>query len=164
MADAFETQCRSHAFDALSFEDRFSMLVDKEWDQRRNTKLAKLIRMAEFRHPNACMEAIEYHPDRKLDKSQMLELSTCGYIIDSHHIILKGASGNGKTYIACALGIAACRPENCLKSLKHEPSKVRLSSAPSLNHRAGMNGSVPNRMQQYPKPSLTVSSIMPMKS
>jgi DNA replication protein DnaC len=109
MADAFESQCHNHAFDSLSFEDRFSMLVDKEWEQRRNTKLAKLIRFAKFRHPNACMEAIEYHADRQLDKSQMLELSTCGYIIDSHHIILKGASGNGKTYIACALGIAACR-------------------------------------------------------
>ena len=39
----------------------------------------------------------------------MLEFSTCHYITDDHHIILKGASGNGKTYIACALGIAACR-------------------------------------------------------
>ncbi|MDU7028134.1 MAG: ATP-binding protein [Clostridiales bacterium] len=37
----------------------------------------------------------------------MLEFSTCRYISDDHHIILKGASGNGKTYIACALGIAA---------------------------------------------------------
>ena len=51
------------------------------------------------------MEAIEYHPDRNLDKGQMLEFSTCRYISDDHHIILKGASGNGKTYIACALGI-----------------------------------------------------------
>lgn len=60
-------------------------------------------------YPNACVESIEYHPDRKLDKSQMLEFSTCRYISDDHHIILKGASGNGKAYIACALGIAACR-------------------------------------------------------
>ena len=44
-----------------------------------------------------------------LDKGQMLEFSTCRYISDDHHIILKGASGNGKTYIACALGTAACR-------------------------------------------------------
>lgn len=109
MADAFESQYHNQAFESLSFEDRFSMLVDKEWDQRRSTKLTRLIRFAGFRHPNACIEAIEYHQDRKLDRSQMLELSTCRYILDSHHIILKGASGNGKTYIACALGIAACR-------------------------------------------------------
>lgn len=109
MANAFETQCDDSAFDGLSFEDRFGMLVDKEWDKRKNTKLMKLIHTADFRYPNACMEDIEYHADRKLDKAQMLDFYNCRYISESHHIIMKGASGNGKTYIACALGIAACR-------------------------------------------------------
>lgn len=109
MADAFETQCNDPSFAGFSFEDRFGMLVDREWDKRKSTKLDKLIRTAGFRYPNACMEDIEYHMDRNLDKSQMMELATCRYITDSHHVILKGASGNGKTYIACALGNAACR-------------------------------------------------------
>ena len=110
MSDAFENQCNNPAtYDRLSFEDRFGMLVDKEWDKRKSTKLDKLIRSAGFRYPNACVENIEYHADRKLDKAQMLEFSTCRYISEDHHIILKGASGNGKTYIACALGITACR-------------------------------------------------------
>lgn len=110
MADAFENQCADAAtYQNLSFEDRFGMLVDREWEKRKNSKLQKLIRNAGFRYPNASVEAIEYHPDRNLDKGQMLEFSTCRYIADDHHIILKGASGNGKTYIACALGIAACR-------------------------------------------------------
>ena len=110
MADAFENQCNdTKSYEHLSFEDRFGMLVDKEWDKRKSTKLQKIIRDAGFRYPNACVEDIEYHADRNLDKSQMLEFSTCRYIADSHHIILKGASGNGKTYIACALGIAACK-------------------------------------------------------
>lgn len=47
--------------------------------------------------------------DRHLDKGRMLRLSTCNYVDEGRHIILKGASGNGKTYIACALGNAACR-------------------------------------------------------
>jgi DNA replication protein DnaC len=109
MADAFEAQCNDQSYDSFGFEDRLGMLVDKEWDKRKNSKLQKLIRTADFRYPNACMEDIEYHVDRKLDKAQMLEFSTCRYISENHHIILKGASGNGKTYIACALGIAACR-------------------------------------------------------
>ena len=109
MADAFEAQCNDQSYDGFCFEDRFGMLVDKEWDKRKNSKLQKLIRTADFRYPNACMEDIEYHVDRKLDKAQMLEFSTCRYISQNQHIILKGASGNGKTYIACALGIAACR-------------------------------------------------------
>jgi len=110
MADAFECQCNDgQTYESLSFEDRFGMLVDKEWDKRKSTRLQKIIRDAAFRYPNACMEDIEYHADRKLDKAQMTEFSTCRYITDNHHIILKGASGNGKTHIACALGIAACR-------------------------------------------------------
>ena len=110
MADAFENQCSDpKTYEDLDFEDRFGLLVDKEWEKRRNTRLDKLIRNAGFRYPNACVEDIEYHADRKLDKGEMIALSTCKYIHDNHHIILKGASGNGKTYIACALGIAACR-------------------------------------------------------
>lgn len=86
MSDAFECQCRDpETYQGLSFEDRFGMLVDKEWDKRKSTKLQKLIRSAEFRYPNACMEDIEYHPDRNLDKGQMLEFSTCRYISDDHH-------------------------------------------------------------------------------
>jgi DNA replication protein DnaC len=57
----------------------------------------------------ACIEKIEYYPDRKLDKAEMLRLATCKYIEQGHHIILEGASGNGKTWIANALGNAACR-------------------------------------------------------
>lgn len=109
MADNFELQCNDPVFNDFSFEDRFAMLVDKEWDKRKSNKMLKLISSAEFRYPNACMEDIEYHADRKLDKGQMLTFSTCRYISENHHIILKGASGNGKTYIACALGMAACR-------------------------------------------------------
>ena len=110
MADAFEGQCNdSKTYEGLPFEDRFGMLVDKEWDKRKSTKLQKIICDAGFRYPNACVEDIEYHADRNLDKAQIIEFSTCRYIIESHHIILKGASGNGKTNIACALGIAACK-------------------------------------------------------
>ncbi len=55
------------------------------------------------------MEDIEYIEDRHFDKGKMLRFATCGYVDEERHIILKGASGNRKTYIACALGNAACR-------------------------------------------------------
>ena len=59
MSDAFERQCADPGtYQSLSFEDRFAMLVDREWDKRKSTKLQKFIRDAEFRYPNACMEAI----------------------------------------------------------------------------------------------------------
>ena len=109
MAGAFEDQCRTGGLQSLSFEDRFGILVDREWESRRNNRLARLIRSAGFRYPGACMEDIEYHADRKLDRGKLLRLSGCGYIRDSRHIIIMGASGSGKTYLSNALGVAACR-------------------------------------------------------
>ena len=55
------------------------------------------------------MEAIEYYEDRELDKGLIINLATCAYIRDNHHVVLKGATGTGKSYIANALGVAACR-------------------------------------------------------
>lgn len=109
MADSFAAQLTDKSYQSLSFEDRFGIVVDAEWSKRQSNKLSRLIRLSNFRYPNACIEDIEYHPDRKLNKSQILQLSTCRYIHEGHHIILEGASGNGKTYISCALGVAACR-------------------------------------------------------
>ena len=76
---------------------------------RKNNKLSRLIKKAEFRFTQACVEDIEYHTDRRLDKAQITQLSTCNYVQEKHNIIIMGASGNGKSYIGCALGISACR-------------------------------------------------------
>jgi DNA replication protein DnaC len=109
MAEAFTSQTGDKDYASLTFEERFGMIIDQEWGKRRSNKLQKLIRTAGFRYPNACMESIEYHEDRKLNKSQLLQFSTCRYIQEGHHLIIEGPSGNGKTFLACALGNAACR-------------------------------------------------------
>ncbi|ADI00455.1 IS21-like element helper ATPase IstB [Salisediminibacterium selenitireducens] len=109
MAEKYLEQLRVAEYQELSFEDRFSLLVDIEWTRSQNNKLDRLIKNAEFRDTQASIENIEYHPDRKLSKAQILRLSTGNYIEEHHNIIIKGASGNGKTYIGCALRIAACR-------------------------------------------------------
>lgn len=99
----------AESYGQLGFEDRLALLVDSEWNRRQENKLNRLIRSAHFSDPSATMEGIEYIEDRHLDKGKMLRFATCNYIDEGHHIILKGASGNGKTYISCALGNAACR-------------------------------------------------------
>lgn len=110
MAQSFEEQLNDHAtYGNLSFEERFGLMIDAEWAKRQANKLDRNIKLAHFYNPEACIEAIEYHPDRKLDKAMILRLATCKYIEQQHHIILEGASGNGKTWIANALGISACR-------------------------------------------------------
>ena len=96
-------------FRELSFEDRLALLVDAEWNRRQKNKYQRCLHNARLSIPNATVEGIEYYEDRKLSRKDFTLLSTCKYIEDEHHIIFKGASGNGKTYLACALGEAACR-------------------------------------------------------
>lgn len=93
----------------LSFEDRFGMLVDAEWTSRKNNRLKRLIRKADYTFPNACLEDIEYRDDRKLDRPLITRLGTCNYVDECHNIIILGATGSGKTYLANAFGITASR-------------------------------------------------------
>ena len=110
MASELERQLSdSDSFRELSFDDRLAMLVDAEWNRRQAKKYKRCLDKAKLSIPNATVEGIEYYEDRKLSKKNFTVLSTCKYIEDEHHIIFKGASGNGKTYLACALGEAACR-------------------------------------------------------
>lgn len=109
MAEAYRQQLEDPAMKELLFEERFGLMVDAEWSRRKSNHLKKLIRQAEFNIPNAAIEDIEYHTDRKLNKEQITRLSTCNYIAEKHNIIILGASGAGKTYLSCAFGVAACR-------------------------------------------------------
>ena len=119
MAAELERQLEDPStYGTLGFEDRLGLLVDAEWNRRQANKLARYIKNAHFAAPNATIEGIEYHEDRKLDKAQILRFATCQYIQEGHHIILKGASGNGKTYLACALGHAACRKFRSVKYIR----------------------------------------------
>ena len=110
MASELERQISdAESFRELSFEDRLALLVDAEWNRRQKNKYKRCLHNARLSIPNATVEGIEYYEDRKLSRKDFTLLSTCKYIEDEHHIIFKGASGNGKTYLACALGEAACR-------------------------------------------------------
>ena len=93
----------------MTFDERLAQLVDAEWRKRQASKLKKCMNDACLRYRRAQIEDVEYYPDRKLSKAKMNELATCSFVDNGHHIILHGDSGNGKTFIGCALGNAACR-------------------------------------------------------
>ena len=109
MANQFAVQLADDRYSNMSFEDRFSLLVDAEWANRKSNQLKRLIQGAGYVFPNACVEDIEYRPERKLSREQLLRLSTCAYLLECYNVVLMGATGAGKSYIACALGIAANR-------------------------------------------------------
>jgi DNA replication protein DnaC len=107
MAKSFQNQMNDSAAGELNFEDRFSMLVDAEWTARKNNRLKRLMRKADFEFPGASLEDIEYREDRHLDKALITRLSACTYVDERHNLILLGATGSGKTFLSNAFGSKA---------------------------------------------------------
>ena len=74
MANALKDQLVDPQFQNMTFEDRLGLLVDAEWNARKNNHLNKLIRQATFSDPGACLENVEYLPDRGLKQEKLLRL------------------------------------------------------------------------------------------
>jgi DNA replication protein DnaC len=94
--------------DALGFEERFGMLVQREYDERQERRLKNRLGKAKLREP-ACFEDIDYKQPRGLDRSVMQRLGSCQWVKDHQNVLLTGATGLGKTWLACALVHKACR-------------------------------------------------------
>lgn len=109
MSDAFRTQISDPKMKEISFEDRFGMLVDIEYSNRKSNSLKRLIRNAGFDQPDAYIGDINYTSGRKLNRSLIERLATCEYITEHRNLFITGATGSGKTYLACAFGMEACR-------------------------------------------------------
>ncbi len=108
MVRAFEEQTQRADYQALTFEERLGLLVDVEVEERENRRLFRYLKSAKLRD-NACVEDIEFHKQRGLERALILELSECRWITAHQNALVVGATGVGKTYIACALAQAAIR-------------------------------------------------------
>ena len=105
MSDAFRTQLEDPKMKEIPFEDRFGMLVDIEYSNRKSNSLKRLIRGAGFDQPDAYIGDINYTSGRKLNRSLIERLATCEYITEHRNLFITGATGSGKTYLACALPV-----------------------------------------------------------
>lgn len=109
MAKAWEEQQRSSDAAGLSFDERFGLLVDAEWLHRENARFARYVKEARLRLGQACIEDIHYPARRELDRAQIRQLASCRWVHEHQNVLVSGATGTGKTYIACALAHQACR-------------------------------------------------------
>lgn len=107
--EALEEQNELSSFQELSFEERLSLLVDREFSKRKSNRIQRLIQPAKFQNPDACIENIHYGPERRLDKQIVLELASGQYITHARNVNIFGATGTGKSYLGQALGQRACR-------------------------------------------------------
>lgn len=109
MSDAFRNQLNDPKMKDVPFEDRFGMLVDIEFSNRKNNRLKSLIKKAEFDQTEAYIGDIDYTSGRKLNKDLIKRIATCEYITEHRNLFITGATGCGKTYMSCAFGMEACK-------------------------------------------------------
>ena len=106
MADAFLDP--EPGSDSLSFEERFALLVEKEWYAKKSARISRLRAGAHF-GMEACLEDIEYGKDRNISRKDISTIGSCAFIGQKLNVIISGKTGTGKSYLACAIGNAACR-------------------------------------------------------
>lgn len=107
MLESLQEQLQQSSVQSLSFEDRVSLMVDREWWFRENNRIKRRLKDANLRQ-TASMEDIDYDPTRGLSKAVMQTLSSCGWVREHHNLLLIGPTGTGKSFIASALGHKAC--------------------------------------------------------
>lgn len=108
MAASLQTQLEQvGTYDALAFTERLTLLLDQEALSRDNRKQQRLIAQARFRVA-AHLQDLDYHASRHLKRDQIAQLATSDWIAKGQNVLITGPCGSGKTYLACALGEAAC--------------------------------------------------------
>lgn len=108
MADGFRQQMEQPQYAELSFEERLGLLVDREATWRENRRLQTRLYAAKLRH-SATVEEIDFRAPRGLDRPLVLGLAEAGWVQAHHNLLLTGATGCGKSFVACALAHAAIR-------------------------------------------------------
>ena len=149
MASAFQLQLADPKMKDVPFEDRFGMLVDIEYSSRKSNRLKRLIKKAEFEQVDASIADIDYASGRKLNKDLINRLAAGEYISEYRNIFITGATGSGKTYMACAFGMEACKQYYTVKYVRLPDLLLDLEAA---RH----DGYYQKVMSKYTKPTLLI--------
>ncbi|MCC6774967.1 MAG: ATP-binding protein [Gemmatimonadaceae bacterium] len=117
MATALAEQRGLPDLATLTFEERLALLLEREQASRHDRRLTRLLQLARLRHA-ACVEDVNFRTKRGLERSTFLHLASGDWIRQRQTLLLVGPTGTGKTWLACALGNAACRQGHTVRYLR----------------------------------------------
>jgi DNA replication protein DnaC len=109
MAQALEQQLQQSGISAMSFEERLALLVDREVHGRQDRRCARLLKTAKLKYPQAAIEDLDSRSTRGLERSAVMSLALGEWVKCGHAVLITGATGAGKSWLACALAQHACR-------------------------------------------------------
>ena len=92
----------------MSFDEFLDLCLEAELNDRSNRRIERLFTIAKFRYPNARLEHLDYATERQIKKSDVHRYANCEWIANNRGLIISGATGVGKSWLACALGAEAC--------------------------------------------------------
>ena len=108
MVDALDLVAQDPSYAKLSFDEKIKVVVDYSYQEKKNDQVARLIRNAHLRLPQADISNIDYE-GRPLNRELVSELGTAQFVSSATDVILEGFTGTGKSHLACALGKQACK-------------------------------------------------------
>ncbi len=106
--EGLREQASNPQYTTLSFEERLLLLVELEYSRRTDNRIQRRMKLAEF-PMQATIEDLDFSPERGLDRRLVLELAQCNWVEKALNVLILGATGTGKSFLACSLGAAACR-------------------------------------------------------
>lgn len=92
----------------MSYDERLELMLEELITTRRNRLIARLIKNAELKYPNASLELFDYK-SRELSEEAVKAIASMGFLNQATNIIITGPTGAGKTYLASMLGVEACK-------------------------------------------------------
>ncbi|MBZ9731704.1 IS21-like element helper ATPase IstB, partial [Salegentibacter sp. JZCK2] len=110
MAQLHQQHIKDNRIENITADEYLALLIDHQWEDRQNRKIERLLKQAGFKQ-EANLSDVNYTQQRNLDKNMFTRLGTLDFITRKENIILTGASGVGKSYLAQALGHQGCMME-----------------------------------------------------
>jgi DNA replication protein DnaC len=108
MSEKIRQLMDSSTFQTLSSEEVLSFVVDAEYDKRNQNRIERLLRLSSLKIPTACITELQFSTRRNLVKDQLEYMLSGDFIKQHKNLLISGATGCGKTYLACAVGHYAC--------------------------------------------------------